>query len=340
MADIMSDRQQWLDQVIEEVIDPDRPIIDPHHHLWHDRLGIPNSAYLVEQLQSDTGAGHNIKKTVYIECGAEYRQDGPDELKPLGETAFVVDQAKQSEQTGGAIIAGIVGRADLRLGEAVADVLKQHIEIGEGRFRGIRHAGAHAEYPEALTIPGNAPKDLFQNAGFRAGMKVLGRMELTYDSWHYHYQNRDFIDLAMAAPDTIMVLDHFGTPLGVGPYAAQRKEIFAQWKIDIRKIAECGNVVAKLGGLAMPDNGFGWDKNSTPATSDQFVEAQREWYLHTIDCFGPERCMMESNFPVDKQSISYPVLYNGLKKMVADFSEADKQQLFYDTAERVYRLEV
>lgn len=338
MAHFLSDRQQWLDQVTEDIVDPDLAIIDPHHHLWRDRPGIPNSAYLVEQLHQDTGAGHNIEKTVFIECGAEYRVEGPEKYQPLGETAFVSDQAKHSEQRGGAIIAGIVGRADLRLGDAVADVLNQHIEIGDGRFKGIRHAGACAEYPEALTIPGNAPKGLFKDAGFRQGMKVLGRMDMTYDSWHYHYQNRDFAELAIAVPDTIMVLDHFGTPLGVGPYAAHRKEIFAQWKDDIRKISECDNVVAKLGGLAMPDNGFGWDKHSKPPTSDEFVEAQREWYLHTIDCFGPERCMMESNFPVDRQSISYAVLYNGLKKIVADFSAAEKQQLFYKTAERVYRL--
>jgi predicted TIM-barrel fold metal-dependent hydrolase len=136
-----------------------------------------------------------------------------------------------------------------------------------------------------------------------------------------------------------MILDHFGTPLGVGPYEGQREEIFEQWKKDIAEIARCENVVAKIGGLAMPDNGFGWHNRDTPATSDEFVSAQKRYYLHTIECFGPDRCMMESNFPVDKYSISYPVLYNGLKKIVADFSEDEKDAMFYGTAARVYSID-
>ncbi len=164
-------------------------------------------------------------------------------------------------------------------------------------------------------------------------------MGLTYDTWHYHYQNRDFLELARACPETQMILDHFGTPLGVGRYASQKEEVYEQWRVDIADIAKCGNVVAKLGGLAMPDNGFGWDKRETPATSDEFCEAQRRYYLHTIDCFGPDRCMMESNFPVDRYSISYHVLYNGLKKIVADFSEDEKHAMFYGTAARVYGLQ-
>jgi predicted TIM-barrel fold metal-dependent hydrolase len=163
-------------------------------------------------------------------------------------------------------------------------------------------------------------------------------MGLSYDTWHYHYQNRDFLDLARACPDTQMVLDHFGTPLGVGPYATKKKEIFEAWLKDIEAIAECPNVVAKLGGLAMPDNGFGWDSRATPPSSDEFCEAQRDYYLHTIECFGPDRCMMESNFPVDRWSLSYQVLFNGLKKIVAEFSDSEKTAMFHDTAARVYRL--
>lgn len=338
MTDAKTEKQQWLDQVVEEIVDPEQAIIDPHHHLWRDK-GVD---YVVEDLRSDTGSGHNVQKTVFIECGADYRKDGPDHLKPLGETEFVVQQAKLSEkyakESGGAVIAGIVGTADLRLGDAVEEVLTQHIEIGEGRFKGVRHALAHARHPEVLMIAGGSPEGLSIEQGFRAGIKVLGKMGLSYDSWHYHYQNKEFADLAKYAPDTTMVLDHFGTPLGVGPYKNQSKEIFEQWKKDIRLIADCKNVVAKLGGLAMPDNGFGWHESSKPPSSDEFCEAQREWYLHTIECFGPERCMMESNFPVDRMSLSYPVLYNGLKKIVAGFSADEKQQMFYGTAARVYKL--
>jgi L-fuconolactonase len=326
--------QAWLDQVTEEIIEPDLPIIDPHHHLWN----YSDVDYLAERFNLDTNSGHRIEKTVYVQCGSEYREDGPDYLKPLGETEFVVRQAKQIEELGGAVIAGIVSDADLQLGGRLEDVLDQHLELSEGRFRGIRNIGARAEFPDALHIPGDAPEGLYENPKFRNGLKMLGQKGLTFDAWHYHYQNQAFTDMAKSVPETILILDHFGTPIGVGPYANQKKEIISQLKQDLREMAKCENVVAKLGGLAMPDNGFGWEKRSRPPTSDEFTAAQREYYLHAIECFGPERCMMESNFPVDRNSISYAVLFNGLKKIVADFSDADKKQLFHDTAARVYRL--
>lgn len=327
---------EWLAQVQEEIIEPDLPIIDPHHHLWRR----PNRDYLLEDLWEDTGSGHNIVKTVFIECRAEYRQDGADHLKPLGETEFVADQARQSAQGGNgqAEIAGIVGHADLTLAEDVREVLEAHLDFGAGRFRGIRHAGARDPHPDALMIAGRAPEGLYARDDFRQGMKILGTMDLTYDTWHYHHQNQAFAELARAVPGTQMILDHFGTPLGVGPYADKRNEIFEQWKKEIADIAECENVVAKLGGLAMPDNGFGWHTASRPPGSDEFFEAQRPYYLHTIECFGPERCMFESNFPVDKLSLSYHVLYNGLKKIVADFSQDEKLAMFYGTAARIYNI--
>ncbi len=325
---------EWLALVQEDIVDPDRTIVDPHHHLWQR----PGNTYVLEDLWSDTGSGHKVAQTVFVECGASYREDGPEHLRPIGETEFVAEIAKRSAAGPGSTIAGIVARADLALGDAVDEVLSAHEAAGEGLFRGIRHALAHAEHPEALMIPGRAPKGLAEDPRFREGLRVLGRKRLTYDTWHYHYQNDEFAELARAVPNTTMILDHFGTPLGVGPYADQREAIFEQWKTSIAKIARCPNVVAKIGGLAMPDNGFGWNTRETPATSDELVEAHRPYYLHAIECFGPERCMFESNVPVDKFSISYAVLYNGLKKIVADFSDTEKDAMFSGTARRVYRL--
>ena len=135
-----------------------------------------------------------------------------------------------------------------------------------------------------------------------------------------------------------MILDHFGTPLGAGAYAGKQEQIFEQWRGDVAAIAECPNVFAKLGGLAMPDNGFGWDQRARPPSSDEFVAAQSKYYLHMIDCFGPERCMFESNFPVDKRSISYRVLFNALKKIAAGFSAAERDAMFFGTAAEVYRI--
>jgi L-fuconolactonase len=326
--------REWLELVREPIIDPERPIVDPHHHLWRR----PGNDYLLEDLWLDTESGHRIERTVFVECGACYREQGPEHLRCVGETEFVREQAQASAGTGKARIAAIVARADLTLAEQVDEVLNAHVEAAGGLFRGIRHAGARDPHPEALSIPGRAPEGLYGRDDFRRGMKRLGQLGFTYDTWHYHHQNRDFAALARAVPDTLMVLDHFGTPLGVGPYADQREAIYQQWRRDLEEIAACPNVVAKLGGLAMPDNGFGWDRAPAPATSDAFVAAQERYYLHAIDLFGPDRCMFESNFPVDKRSLSYAVLYNGLKKMAARFNDAEQTALFSGTAARVYRL--
>jgi len=329
--------QEWLDQVVEDVIDPERPIIDPHHHLWH-RANL--STYLLDELWADTGSGHRIEKTVFIECRAGYRQDGPEHLRVVGETDFVAEiaQASQRGGPGKAVVAAIVPYADLTRGDVLDEVLDAHAVAGKGLFRGVRHAGAHDPHPEALSIPGRSVAGLFDRDDFRAGLRALGRRGLTYDTWHYHHQNRAFIELARAVPDTTLVLDHFGTPLGVGRFADQREAIFTQWQLDIAELARCPNVVAKLGGLAMPDNGFGWDQRELPATSDELVAAQRRYYRRAIECFGPSRCMFESNFPVDKRSISYRVLWNALKKIAREFSAAEQHAMFYETAQRVYRV--
>ena len=231
-----------------------------------------------------------------------------------------------------------MAHADLTDAEHLDEVLDAHTELGQGLFRGIRHSGPRDPHPEALMNPRSAPEGLYADPAFRAGVARLGRRGLTYDTYHYHHQNRDFAALARAVPDTLMVLDHFGTPLGVGEYANRREEIFTDWQASIAEIARCDNVVAKLGGLAMPDNGFGWNEAERPPTSDEFVAAQRRYYLHTIECFGPDRCMFESNFPVDRLSLSYQVLWNGLKKIAAPFSPGERDAMFFGTATRVYRL--
>lgn len=337
MTNVIHETHDWLEAVREEIIEPERPIIDPHHHLWKRRRG---NDYLLEDLWGDTESGHNIKKTVFIECHAQYLDQGPEHLRPVGETRFVADMARASEQQADrAQIAGIVSFADLRLDPAQLDeVLDAHEDAAAGRFRGIRQAGAFEEDNSFLFIKPRQPAGLYLNQQFQRGVKHLGRRGLTYDTWHYHHQNRDFAQLANAAPDTLIILDHFGTPLGVGPYAGKRDEIFRQWKKDIADIARCDNVVAKLGGLAMPDNGFGWNLGDTPPSSDEFLKWQRPWYEHTLECFGVERCLFESNFPVDKWSLSYHVVWNAFKKLTSGCSEAEKHALFYGNAERVYRL--
>jgi L-fuconolactonase len=323
---------EWLDSVAEQIVDPDAAIIDPHHHLWPVGGSMP---YGLADLEGDLAAGHHVVDTVFVECGAAYDRTVDDAFAPVGETMFVTAEAERSDRQ---VMGGIVAHADLCDAANLDAVLDAHDAAGHGRFRGIRHAGSHALHPEVLTIPGRAPVGLYSDPGFRTGVARLGERGLSYDTWHYHYQNQDFLDLARSVPTTTLVLDHFGTPLGVGPYESQREHIFEQWAADIAEIAGCENVVAKIGGLAMPDNGFGWHTADRPPTSDEFIEAQGRYYLHTIEQFGPERCMFESNFPVDRLSLSYRTFWNAAKKLVADFSADERDAMLRGTAARVYRL--
>ena len=324
--------QDWLDLVVEDIVDPDLPIVDPHHHLWPEGGALP---YGLAELHADVGSGHRVQRTVFVECGAVYRADDASVFAPVAETEFVAAAATGDPAH---LIRGIVAHADLRSTDLDA-VLDAHQAAGQGLFRGIRHALSHAREPDVLMIPGRAPERLYADPAFRAGVARLGQRGLTYDTWHYHYQNAELLELARAVPGTTIVLDHFGTPLGVGPYAAKRDEIFEQWRIDIQAISQCDNVMAKLGGLAMPDNGFGWHTDDRPPTSDEFVAAQRRYYLHAIECFGPHRCMFESNFPVDRFSLSYRTLWNAFKKMTEGFTADERTSMFSATAARVYSLD-
>lgn len=320
----------WLALVDEPVVDPDQRIVDPHHHLWPPGGALP---YGVSELLADVRSGHRVEHTVFMECGAAYRSDGPEPFRPVGETEFVAAAAEES----GGVIAALVGHADLRRAD-LDDLLDAHVDAGRGLFRGIRDALSRAAPGEPLMIPGGAPEGKYADPEFRRGVARLGARGLTYDSWHYHYQNREFLELARAVPDTVMVLDHFGTPLGVGSYAGRQDEIFTSWCDDVAAIARCENVVAKVGGLAMPDNGYGWHRAARPPTSDEVVAAQGRWYRHLIECFGPERCMFESNFPVDRLSLSYRVFWNAMQKIAADHTPAERDALFHGTATRVYSL--
>jgi L-fuconolactonase len=322
---------EWRSLVDEPIVDPDQRMVDAHHHLWPPGEGM---RYGLAELLADVGSGHDVVRTVFVECRAAYRTGGPPELAPVGETEFVAGAAAAS----GGLIGGIVAHADLRLPQ-LDEVLDAHVEAGRGLLRGIRHSLARGDRADGLTIPGRAPAGLSEDPAFRTGVRRLGAYGLTYDTWLYHYQAGEFLDLARAVPDTLMVLDHFCTPLGVGRFDGRRDELFDRWRDDITEIARCDNVVAKLGGLAMPDNGFGWDTGARPPTSDEFVAAQGPYYGHALDCFGADRCLFESNFPVDRLSLSYRTLGNAVKKIVHGASPTERDAVFHGTATRVYRLD-
>lgn len=331
----MKIRDDILGLVEEEVLEPERPIIDAHHHFFDTVEAFP--AYSLADLRADA-AGHRVEKTVFLQCGEHYREGGPAHLAPVGETEWVDSIAREAARQPGELqIGAIVGTADLCLGAAVEEVLHAHLAASP-LFRGIRDIAAWAEGEGIHRAAKVGHAHMYQDAKFMEGFALLGRLGLCFDAYHYHTQTRSLLELARTFPGVTIVCDHLGTPLGVGPFAGQREEVFAQWRHDVAALAACENVVMKLGGMAMPWNGFGWDRAQRPPTSDELVAAQGRYYRHALEVFGAARCMFESNFPVDKLSLSYGVLWNAFKKIAAGASPNEKHALFWGTAERVYRI--
>ncbi len=331
-------RETWLELTTEEILEPSLPIIDPHHHLWDH----PGERYLFDDLLRDLGSGHDIRATVFIQCGAMYRADGPEALRPLGETEFVNGVAAMAASGiyGPARpCAGMVGLVDLTLGEAVAPLLEAHLRIAGPRFRGVRNRTAWHPSPEVRSNLTSPPPGPLGQPAFTAGAGVLARFGLPLDIWCYHTQLPLVLALARAVPDLTIVLDHVGGPLGVGPFAGRRDEVFAEWKRDMLALAGCPNLVVKLGGLAMEVGGFDFDLAERPPGSATLADAWRPYIETCIEAFGTRRCMFESNFPVDKGMCSYAVLWNAFKRLAAGVSEAEKADLFSGTAARIYRLE-
>jgi len=333
--------RDWLALTVEDPLEPDLPICDPHHHLWDGQTTRVAPRYLLDEVLEDVGSGHSVVSTVFIECGAMFRSDGPEAMKPVGETEFVngIAAMSASGRYGTTrIAAGIVGTANFRLGDGVAAVLDAQIASGGGRFRGIRLGAAwdlDERVPDHRTKPGQG---LLLRDDFRAGFKHLASRGLTFEAWLYYRQIPDVTSLARAFPGTTIILNHFGGPLGIGPYAGRAKDVHAEWRGYIGELATCPNVVAKLGGINMEINGFGWHERPRPPGSQELCDATRNYYEFTIEKFGADRCMFESNFPVDKASCSYTVLWNSFKRLTSGYSPAEKAKLFHDTAARVYRL--
>jgi predicted TIM-barrel fold metal-dependent hydrolase len=326
----------WLAQHSEAILEPALPIVDPHHHLWDHHGG-----YFLDDLLADTGSGHDVVATVFVQCGYGYRTAGPQELKPVGETEFVAGVAKEAERRKlkTRACAGIVGAADLALGERVAEVLRAHVEAGAGRFKGIRHITARHEEFDASLLP-RPPARQMADPTFRQGFAQLGKLGLTFDAWLYHPQIPELTELARAFPQQPIVLNHLGGPLGVGPYKGRRDRTHQEWLAAMKALAGCPNVHVKLGGLGMAIIGYDFHKEKTPPSSARLADDWRPFIETAIQLFGAKRCMFESNFPVDKAMLSYPVLWNAFKRIASGASAAEKSALFRDTAAGFYRLPV
>jgi predicted TIM-barrel fold metal-dependent hydrolase len=331
-------RPDWLAKRKETIIEPELPIVDPHHHL----IDRPESGtYLLPDLLADTNSGHNIAATVYLEWLSMYRARGPEAMRPVGEIEFANGVAAMTASGGYGktqVCAGIVGHADLMLGAAVGPVLEAMVAHGGGRFRGIRYITA--SHPDQLQWGATAvrPEGLLREAKVREGFKELARLGLTFDAWMYFTQLGDLIDLARAFPSVPIVLDHIGGPIGLGRYAGKRDEVFKDWSARMRELAQCPNVNVKLGGLGMRMFGFTFHTGEMPPSSEELATAWRPYIETCIQAFGPTRAMFESNFPVDKGSGGYAAFWNAFKRIAAGYSASEKQALFSGTASKFYRL--
>ncbi len=333
----------WLQLTPETALEPQIAICDPHHHLWAQRHEPPAyQRYLLPDLAADIrDSGHNVRSTVFIEVKAFYRSEGPESMQPVGEVERIEGLAREaaSGKYGPVkIAAAIVGHADLKLGERVAPVLEALQAASPGRFRGIRHSAGWDASPEL------AQRDIqgvMSTAQYRAGARVLAKMGLTLDNSLYHPQLDELADLARTVPELTIVLNHIGGLVRVGPYAGdggRDAEVLADWRRGIANVATCPNVVLKLGGVGQKRFGYDWLARARPIGSEELANTLGPLMHYCIEKFGPERCMFESNFPVDKVSYSYTVVFNAFKRLSKGYSASERAALFHDTAARVYRV--
>ena len=330
-------RVDWLARHTEEILEPDLPIVDPHHHLWER----PGYRYLFPELLADIGSGHKIEATLFEQANSMYRASGPEELKSLGETEFVSGVAAMSDSGRYGptrCVAGIVGYVDLRLGSRAKGLLEKHISVSDGRLRGVRNGSTWSDDPVLKTFGNAAGPGLYLDKNFREGFAALAALDLAFDAWLFQTQLGDVIDLAAAFPQARIVLNHVGGPVAIGPYAGKREEAFGAWRAQIEKFASYPNTYVKLGGLGMKMIGFDFFERPEPPSSQDLEKAWRPYIETCIAAFGPQRAMFESNFPVDKGTCSYQVLWNAFKRIAAGHSRDEKLALFGGAARKAYRL--
>ena len=334
----------WLALTQEKALEAELPICDPHHHFWDFRTArIPYQRYLLHELAADMQSGHNVRSTVFIEARAMYRADGPEEMRPVGEVEFVQGLAAASASGlygPGRAAAAIVGHANLNLGERVAPVLEALKAASPNRFRGIRHSVTWDPHPEVENTAAHKIQGQLGNEQFRAGARVLAKMGFSLEGWMYFPQMPELAAFAKAVPDLPIILNHIGGLLREGPYANKDDEVLATWRRGIAAVAACPNVYMKLGGIGMPRTGFDWHTRATPIGSEELATSMAPLMNYCIEQFSPARCMFESNFPVDKVSYSYNVMYNAFKRLSKGYSAAERAAMFHDVAARVYRIDV
>ena len=323
----------WLTLTEEPTLEPEMPICDSHHHFWDFRRDrVPYQRYLLHELAADITSGHNVRSTVFIEARAMYRPDEPEELRPVGEVEFVQGLAAASASGlygPGHAAAAIIGHANLNLGNRVEPVLEALQAASPNRFRGIRHSCSWDPHPE---VENRAPEGQLSSDDFRAGARVLARLGLVLENTVLFSQLPELANFARALPDLTIISNHIGGLLRVGPYANRDHEVLETWRTGIATLAKCPNVVMKLGGIGQPRYGFDWHTRESPIGSEELAESLEPLMSYCIEKFGPDRCMFESNFPPDKVSYSYNVMYNAFKRLSHSYSATERAAMFHDNA--------
>ena len=332
----------WLALTQEPTLEPAIPLCDPHHHFWDFRTArIPYQRYLLHELAEDINSGHNVRSTVFVEARAMYRAQGPEEMRPVGEVEFVQGLAAASASGlygPGRAAAAIVGHANLNLGGGVEPVLEALLAASPNRFRGIRHSVSWDPNPDVENTAAHQIEGQLGSDNFRAGARVLARMGLSLEGWLYFHQLPELADFARAVPDLTVILNHLGGLMRTGPYANRDDEVMDVWRRGIAAVAECPNMNMKLGGMGMPRFGFDWHTREIPVGSEELSGSMAPYMTYCIEKFGPQRCMFESNFPVDKVSFSYHVMYNAFKRLSREYSPSERAAMLHDNAVRVYRI--
>jgi predicted TIM-barrel fold metal-dependent hydrolase len=327
-----------LAQAVNLAINDHIPMLQTRMQVMSDWKGIAD-AEAARNAVFDAASGHDIRATVFMQGLTRYRDQGPAELRPVGETAFLRGVAQAGGGTAPHVARGIVAYADLRLGAGVRAVLEAHLEEGGGFLKGIRHLTTWDADPTLANPLSAVPRGLLMDRAYREGLAQLAPLGLAYDAWMFFPQLPELVDLARTFPDQPICLDHCGGVVRIGAYAGRDDEGFAAWAGSIRELGRLPNVRVKLGGLGMRINGFGFERGEDPPASALLAETWRPWIETCIEAFGPERCMFESNFPVDKASYSYAACWNAFKRLTGTMGAAERRALFFGTADHFYRLD-
>lgn len=310
----------------EPALEPGLPIIDAHHHLW------PDGRYQRSDLVRDITAGHNVIGTVFIDCSAGYRTDGPAEFAPVGETEWAMTQ-----RGGQGVIAAIVSHVDMYLGSRAGKVIDAHLAAGGEVFKGVRHNVAWDRHPDTNNALRGAPRYALLDPTFQAGVAELDRRRLVFETWVYFNQLDDVAALATRFPELSIILNHLGGPAVNGPYAGHRDEMLAEWRRGMQQVARHENVFLKIGGIGYRS----FVEESVldgPRTSEWLADYWRPEFRFCVETFGPSRCMFESNYPEDRHLCDYVVLWNTFKRATSELSASERAQLFELTARRAYSL--